>query len=347
MKSPSPRTSVSRRGFLRAGFSSLVAGAAAAVTTRRSAQAADRGSNPFAYDVGKYRRTDPELIGYERVRRFKAPVARPRRIAIDGQDRLYLAAGKTISVMDGAGGPLSKIAASGPVRSLTVADDGTLYVGIRDHVELYNPQGERLKVWDKPEGKPFLTGLALSENELFVADAGNRMILRYDRSGQFKGRLATKDRDRGIPGLVIPSPYLDVEMGADGLLRVNNPGRHRVEVYTVEGDLEFFWGKPSMAIKGFCGCCNPVNIALLPDGRCVTFEKGLPRVKVYGPLGDFETVVAGPESFADSGDKQSIMDADESTYGGLDGVIDSRGEIYVLDLLAGDVQVMREKGDGA
>ena len=121
----------------------------------------------------------------------------------------------------------------------------------------------------------------MGENNVFAADAGNRVVLRYDKSGKLAGRIGEKNKERNIPGLIIPSPYLGVVLAPDGLLRVNNTGRHRVEAYTVNGDLESSWGKPSNAIEGFCGCCNPIGLALLPDGRYVTCEKGLPRVKVY------------------------------------------------------------------
>ncbi|MBM3243119.1 hypothetical protein FJZ31_43220, partial [Candidatus Poribacteria bacterium] len=50
-------------------------------------------------------------------------------------------------------------------------------------------------------------------------------------------------------------------------------------------------GYLSMDIDGFCGCCNPVNFAMLPDGRFVTCEKGLPRVKIYDADGTFSGVV--------------------------------------------------------
>ena len=39
----------------------------------------------------------------------------------------------------------------------------------------------------------------------------------------------------------------------------------------------------------FFGCCNPAQLAVLPDGRFVTAEKGIPRVKIYSrerPLSD-------------------------------------------------------------
>src|SRR5262249_4676088 len=135
--------------------------------------------------------------------------------------------------------------------------------------------------WASPGGRAWLTGLTTSAKDVFVADAGNRVIWRCDHSGKVLARIGEKNKERNIPGFIVPSPYFDLEMHPDGLLRVANPGRHRVEAYTVDGDLELAWGVASTAIDGFCGCCNPINIALLPDGRIVTCEKGLPRVKVY------------------------------------------------------------------
>jgi hypothetical protein len=102
-----------------------------------------------------------------------------------------------------------------------------------------------------------------------------------------------------------------VKLGKDGLLRVNNPGRHRVEIYTAEGDLELSWGKATVGIEGFCGCCNPTALGLLADGRCITCEKGLPRVKVIRQRGAFECVVAGTESFPQNSRAGNIMDKEE------------------------------------
>jgi hypothetical protein len=258
-------------------------------------------------------------------------------------DRLYLAARSGIVILETDGTPVSEFSCEERVRSLAVAEDGTIYAGMRDHIEIYDPKGKRLAVWPVIEGRPYVTGLAVGGKDLFAADAGNRVVLRYDLDGKITGRIGKRDRDRNIPGLVLPSPFLDVEIGHDGLLRVNNPGRHHVELYTFEGDLELAWGKPSMGIQGFCGCCNPVNLALLDDGRVVTFEKGLSRVKVYSPLGEFESVVAGPESFADTASIDAITDADERVYGGLDGATDTQGRVIILDLLGADIHVMKPR----
>jgi hypothetical protein len=114
-----------------------------------------------------------------------------------------------------------------------------------------------------------------------------------------------------------------------------------VEAYTFDGDFEGAWGKPTAAIEGFCGCCNPIGLALLSDGRFVTCEKGLPRVKVYSAEGEFESVVAGTESFPENA--KACSGLNDCVHGGLDAAVDSEGRIYILDFVASDIRVMRRK----
>ena len=123
---------------------------------------------------------------------------------------------------------------------------------------MFDSKGARAARWESPDPKTWFTGLAAGEKDVFAADAGKLVVLRYDRSGKIVGRIGRKDADRNVPGFIVPSPFLDVIIHRDGLLRVNNPGRHQVEAYTFDGDLEGAWGKPTAAIEGFCGCCNPI-----------------------------------------------------------------------------------------
>ena len=313
----------------------------ASVLAVGSAFGAGKDANPFAYDVQRFSKTDPKLIRYEEAARFTCSNPEPRRIALGPENRIYVAGKNGVTVLDQAGARVQDIATSSPARCVAVATDGTVYVGLQDRVEVFDRKGQRQAAWESPGQKTWFTGMAAGEHEIYVADSGNRVVLRYDRSGKLAGRIGVKDKERNIPGLIVPSPYLDVELGRDGLLRVNNFGRHRVEAYTSNGDLEFFWGKPSAGIEGFCGCCNPVGMAMLPDGRYVTCEKGLPRVKIYSAEGKFDCVVAGPESFPENVRAHSLADC---TVGGLDIAADAQGRVYVLDLIVGDVRVMRRKG---
>ena len=296
--------------------------------------------NPFAYDVSHLQKTDPKLLTYEEKSRLKAPHADAKRLSVGADDTLYLCSGNYLTAMKPGGETALEIAASEPTRCCAVAKDGTIYLALRDHVEVFDAKGQRKASWESPGKKPWLTGIAVAENDVFVADAGNRVIARYDRSGKLVRRIGEKDKDRNIPGFIIPSPFFEVELAHDGLLRVNNPGRHRMELYTPDGDFEGSWGVTAMGITGFCGCCNPINFTLLPDGKYVTCEKGLPRVKVYGATGEFESVVAGVEKFSENARACGPSDC---TAGGLDVAVDSQGRIHILDIVTGDIRVMQRK----
>jgi hypothetical protein len=335
---PRPPQHIARRQFL--SETTLAVGATLSAAALARAKAAV--STPaHTYDIERFRKVDPALIRYERVRRFTVPKPEPRRLAIGADGLLRVAAGNSVLVLDASGSPRHEIELGSAARAVAVAPDGTLFVGVKDHVEIFDAARKRIATWDAPKGRPLLTGIAVADKDVFVADAGNRVVWRHDRSGKFLRRIGEKDEHRNIAGIVVPSPFFDVEVARDGLLRVANPGRHRVETYTFDGDLELSWGKPGAAIDAFCGCCNPCNIELLPDGRVVTYEKGLPRVKVFSAKGELEGVVAGPASFADPSKSGAALDDD--SHGGLDGAIDALGNVFVLDLIARDVQVFAPK----
>jgi hypothetical protein len=335
---------LTRRQFL---LTTCVTGGGAGIWLRASAAARPGDASPFAYDVERFEKSDPKLVRYDEVTRFTCPHPGPKRICLDGENRVYVAGGNHVSVLTPEGAAVRDHELSDKARSVACAADGTLYVGLREHVEVFDTDGRRLAQWETAGSKAWFTGMVASKEGLFVADAGNRVVLRCDRSGKVLGRLGAKNKEQNVPGLIVPSPYLDVDFGKDGLLRVNNPGRHRVELYTPEGELELSWGRAGAGVDAFCGCCNPVALAMLPDGRCVTCEKGLPRVKVYAADGKFESVVCGPEMFPKNGQAGSARDTSDGTMGGLDATVDSRGRVYVLDLVTAEVHVMARKADAA
>lgn len=294
----------------------------------------DKGSGlgkDFSYDLTELRKVDPKLLRYGEAREIALPFKEPRALAVDAKDRVYVAGDEAVAVFDGEGQREAEFTVGGAPRALAVAADGTLYAAMKDHVEVFDATGGRRAAWESLGEKALLTSIAVGEDGVFVADAGSRVVVRCDGSGKVLGLLGRKDAERDIPGLVVPSPHLDVAMSREGLLWVVNPGRHRLEAYTADGHLELSWGKASAAIEGFSGCCNPTDIAILPDGGFVTAEKGMPRVKVYSHEGKFEGVVAAPDRF----DRNVV---------GLDLAVDSRGRVLVLDPAAKKVRVFVRKG---
>ena len=312
----------------------LALGGAAVYFMARSRVAAQKPSGlPEEYDyaIEKLQIVDPSQIGYEEAATIEVTLTTPRGLAVGRDDRVYVAGDQKLVVFGSDGARLSEAALGGAPRALTAAADGTLYVAMRDHIEVCSPAGERQARWEGLGAKALLTSVAVAEKDVFAADAGNRVVVRYDTAGKLLGRIGRKDPKRNIPGILVPSPYFDVAVGHEGLLWVANPGRRRIELYTFDGDLEVWWGKAGIALERFSGCCNPSHFALLPDRGVVTSEKGLVRVKVHDGDGTFRTVVgAAPDAF------------DEGAVG-LDVATDSKGRILVLDPGARRVRIFTRK----
>ncbi len=333
---------ITRRDFLGSSSAAVTVAAAGSIAFTGLA-GEDKRPSRMTYDVSRFSATDPKLIKYEEESRVPEVGARARRIASCPAGGFLVACERGALEFSGAGTKLGEFATPTAARCVTRAEDGVVYVGTREGIYVFDKEGRKTGLWAAATSKTWFTGLAAGENDLFAADSGNRVVVRFDRSGKLVGRIGEKNKDRNVPGIVLPSPYLNVAIGRDSLLRVNNTGRHLVELYTFDGDLEVSWGKATAAIEGFCGCCNPVGLAMLPDGRCVTAEKGLPRVKVYSAGGAFECVVAGPESYPNNARHGAARDSSDGTMGGLDVAAATDGKILVLDLVTGQVQVMRPK----
>ena len=327
-----------------------IAGAAALVlAVVRATRTPEARKQPYVYDLNALRKVDPKFILYRLAGTIHTPYQDARAIALGPDGRIYLAADKAIRILPAqaaaAGFDPTKVRTIPTARTprcLAVSEAAEVYAGVGGALEVYSPTGKLLRQWVIPAEahSPVLTSIVLSGRNVFVADAGNRVVLRYDTAGKLLGRLGRKDKSRGVPGLVVPSPYLDLAVGPDGLLRVVNPGRLRVEAYTFDGELELWWGRASPRdISAFAGCCNPAALAIDPRGRFVTAEKGIRRVKLYDGEGKFLGVVAPPDAFA----------ADRPPgrkVGELDLAVARDGRVFVLDPYTGEVKVFAAKPEG-
>jgi len=303
-------------------------------------------SGRFEYDLAKYMHVDPKLVHYEQVREIDLAMKIPRAVSVGPSDSIYLAGDQQVTILDRSGRRIEQFDLDGLPWCLAVAGGehafpGRVYVGFRDHVESFSPDGRREAIWPSLGGRTVLTSIGVDEENVYLADAGNKVVIRCDVEGRIINRIGRRDPARNVPGFVIPSPYFDLVMGMDGLLRVVNPGGHTIEAYTPDGDMELAWGKPGLAIDAFCGCCNPVNMAILPDGNLVTAEKGVPRVKEYTSTGQFVSVVAAPDALL-----PTATAAVETRPGHkllvVDLATDSGGRILVLDPTARKLRIFEK-----
>jgi len=285
--------------------------------------------NPFEYNIENFKQIDAKLLQYSEINQIPLCFQNVSGIAVGFEDNICVTGDESILIMHNDGQLLSTISTGETALCLDVDKNGDLYLGMNDHVEVYDRDGTKKAQWEFLGDKALITSIAASNDYVFVADAGNRVVRKYDKSGNNLLGIGEKDESRDIPGCVIPGRFFDVSIDPDGFLWVVNPGRHSLENYTFNGDLRSYWGEYSMEIEGFCGCCNPSHITILDDGKFITSEKGIARIKVYNRLGNLESVVAGPSQFI------------EGTKG-LDLANDSNGRIYVLDPMKKSVRIFEK-----
>jgi sugar lactone lactonase YvrE len=322
-----------------------VAGAVAVLRIDPSGQQGNRLPAAYNYDIARYKRTDPALIQYAEIGGFAVSLAEARAIAAGPDDKIYVAGDRAVLVFDAQGRPHAQRTLSEPPDCLTIdmaSHPGRIYAGMADHIAVVAEDGSPLAAWPSLGKKALLTSLAVGREDLFAADAGNRIVWHYDLEGKLLGRIGDRDVKHDVPGFVIPSPYFDLALDPDGLLWVVNPASHHLLAFNARGQLKVSWGKTSLAIDGFSGCCNPANIAILPDGSIVTAEKGVPRIKVYSSAGELAAVVAGPETLAPTA---TITEETRSDHklGVFDVATDSAGRILVLDPTGRRVRIFQRK----
>jgi len=282
-----------------------------------STRVGNRSTNIYELDIDQFKSVDPSLISHRETRNYTLDAFRVSGLAYSNK-KLYLAADQYYQVFDLAGRQLLKVELPDSVICLNIMADESVVVGFRQYISMYDASGERVWTCDPLGERTVITALAVNEDLIFVADAGGRCVHRFNREGSkidyFEGKTGGKD----LHGFIIPSANFDLDINAEGELWVVNPGKHALENYTYEGELRGFWENSAVKVEGFSGCCNPAHFTFLPDGSYITSEKGMVRIKIHKPSGEFQSVVAPPELFAEGGKAPDV-------------VCDEEGNIYALD----------------
>ena len=284
----------------------------------------------FNYDISAYAHTDPTLLRYTETGHFPTGLREPKCLTVTGNG-ILVGGDRAVKTFDSAGQLRSTLAVPALPHALASTADGQIGVAFQEHFQIFGRQPAQS---ESLGSRAHLTGVAFAGDTVVIADAGNREVVRCDLAGKVLAR---------IKGFAVPSPYFDLVAGADGLLWVANPGKHRIEAYTAEGQLELSWGETGMNVENFCGCCNPVYFTRLADGRFVTSEKGLNRIKLYSATGKFLGVVAGVEHLVKDLELAKQACTNCQIGFGFPVACDASNRIYALDLATKEIRVFTPK----
>jgi hypothetical protein len=296
----------------------LLLAAALAALALLPGRAPRRESEVFPYRDGGVREVPAAKISHRETGSWRVPVEPPAFLAVLPDGRVAVAGGCAVAILDANGVAQARITwQGGAATAVAAAPDGRLFVGTGDRVlDAGGAPGQPVAAWESLGEQARIAGLAASSNEVWVGDAGQRLVWRFDHGGRLLGRLPPPGAPRE-EAFVTPSPVFPVAALPDGTFWVANPGRNRLQFHAADGRLLRAWSRPGMDLGSLSGCCNPAYFALAAGGAFVTSEQRIARVKIHGQDGAFRSVVAPPAAFA--GDE------------GRPVAVDRAGRVLVLD----------------
>jgi hypothetical protein len=251
-----------------------------------------------------------------------------RGIGADRRGFVHAAGDREIKVFDDLGRLRRRWSTARPPLSVAVSPDGRVLSGEAGQVEIFDSTGRLLDTWRDEARLGLVTAAGFFKDHVFLADARDRSIRRYDSGGKHLNDIGNDNR---MKGFLIPNGVVSFGVDAKGILHAANPGKHRVERYTPDGELLGHFGRfDGRDPAGFPGCCNPTNVAVTDGARVWVTEKAGPRAKVYDSGGGLLAVIAA-----------DVFDANCKNMSIAAG---PRGRVYVADTVKLQIFVF---GEGA
>jgi DNA-binding beta-propeller fold protein YncE len=241
----------------------------------------------FAYTSSGGPRAEPEVVWGKRGV-SDGDFVRPRAIAIDGQDRLFVVDFTArIQVFDRDGNYLHRTWITPDYRNgrpsgLSIDRDGNLIVSDSHYNcwRIYNSDGVELRHFGGEAGTgPGQLGYVSdvvqdADRNWYVAEFGeNHRISKFDPDGKF---LMSWGSDGEEPGQF--SRIRALTFGPDGYLYAADACNHRIQVFTTNGELVRVWGKPGQAPGELS---YPYDLAFGPHGELYVVEYGNHRVQKF------------------------------------------------------------------
>ncbi len=275
-----------------------------------------RSGGDFTYDVQAYKQVNPAMISHKEVRQLLLDCSKPGGVTVFNNE-IYFTADNDLYIVLPDGKQKSKHSFQNHINALTVLENKIILL-FNNHLEAYNSDYEMLFATAQENEKTVFTSLVVKDDVIFVADAGNKRIVRYHNDGSAAGEFKGAGSNGEAYGFIIPSAYFDMDVNRNNELWIVNTGIHTLQHYSGNGDLKTSWQATGINIEGFAGCCNPAHFCFQSDGSFVTSEKGMVRVKIYDAEGKFVSVVAPPKKFIDQGHAPDVAVLQDKTIVLLD-----------------------------
>jgi len=279
--------------------------------------------------------SEPELVWGRRGTQG-GDFVKPRAIAIDGQDRLFIVDFTArIQVYDRDGNYLKRTWTTPDYRNgrpsgLSIDQDGNLLVSDSHYhcVRIYSPEGDELRTISGETGGgpgPFdYVGDVVQDEDrnYYVAEVGEaQRIRKLDKGGHFVKCWGSGGTEPGQFARIRA-----LALGPDGLLYAADACNHRIQVFTRNGELVRCWGEPG---EDPGKLSYPYDLAFGRQGKkpvLYVVEYGNHRVQKFTPEGESLGCWGSPGKEAGQ------------LYSPWALAVDSRGRVHVVDTMNHRVQ---------
>jgi DNA-binding beta-propeller fold protein YncE len=246
--------------------------------------------------------TTPDLVWGKRGA-IGGDFVKPRAIAIDSKDRLYLVDWRArIQAFNTDGKFLGKVWTppdfrNGRPSGLSIHPDGNLIVSDSHYstIRIYSPDGELLrsiggKAGTAPGELSYVSDTVCDQDgNFYVAEFGeNQRISKLDPDGNF---IKCWGEPGAEPGQFARIRAMD--LGPDGLLYVADACNHRIQVFTTDGKLVRHFGHPGTKL-GELSYPYDVTVSRGRNPALYVIEFGNQRVHKFTLEGEPVATWGGP-----------------------------------------------------
>lgn len=238
-----------------------------------------------------------------------------RGIALDKRGRLYAAGDSEVKVFGATGALIRRWSTALSSYSVAVDGGGGVWAGQTGQIEIFDSDGKPQKTWKDRVHLGCVTSIGFFQDSILIGDSLNRCIHRFNTESRYLNAIGN---DNPLRGLHIPNGVVDFGVDSQGVIHVANPGKHRVERYSLEGALLGHMGKfTGSDPTGFSGCCNPTNVAITGRNRLCVTEKAGPRAKIYDYSGKLIAMIESNDF--------------DPRAKNMDVAVDERGHVFLSD----------------
>ncbi|MDP2115501.1 MAG: hypothetical protein Q8K69_15755, partial [Bacteroidota bacterium] len=190
--------------------------------------------NPYEYNIDEFRQVDSTQILYAETLNFPVKVHDWGGVTVS-DSMIIVATANELIRFDYSGKEILRKQLIDTATCVTIDDNRQIWIGMRYYVVMYDLNGTLVKRWNSFGDRAVITSLAVSGENVYVADAGNRIVYQCNTNGQILQKIGEKNEQKGISGFAIPSPYFDVAIDDGGFLWAANTGKHTFENYNPDG----------------------------------------------------------------------------------------------------------------